>query len=214
MKNFTTLIVVLLIGMCHAQNRDPEAQALLNEMSAKAKGYDNMVLEFKYALENSEENIHQETRGDITLVGDNYVLNILGITRVFDGENLITISPEDEEVTISKQNTVEENTITPSELLNFYEEGYNYKMDIVQNVKGRKIQYIKLTPIDSNSEISYVLLGIDSSTKHVYKLIEIGNNATKTTLTINAFKTNQPLSESLFTFDASKYNDYFINKLD
>jgi len=214
MKNFTTFILTLIIGFCQAQNRDPKAQTLLNEMSAKANEYDNMVLEFKYALDNSEENIHQETRGDITLVGDNYVLNILGITRIFDGEKLITISPEDEEVTISTQNTAEENTITPSQLLTFYEEGYNYKMDIIQNVRGRKIQYIKLNPIDSNSEISYVLLGIDTNTKHVYNLIEIGSNGTRTTLTINAFKTNQPLSKSLFTFDAAKYSDYYINNLD
>ena len=128
--------------MCHAQNRDPEAQNLLEKVSAKVNGYDNMVLEFKYVLDNSEENIHQETRGDITLVGDNYVLNILGITRIYDGQKLTTISPEDEEVTISTQNTAEENTITPSQLLSFYEEGYNYKMDIIQNVRGRKIQYI------------------------------------------------------------------------
>ena len=214
MKNFTTFILTLIIGFCQAQNRDPKAQTLLNEMSAKVNEYDNMVLEFKYALDNSEENIHQETRGDITLVGDNYVLNILGITRIFDGKKLITISPEDEEVTISTQNTAEENTITPSQLLTFYEEGYNYKMDIIQNVRGRKIQYIKLNPIDSNSEISYVLLGIDTNTKHVYNLIEIGSNGTRTTLTINAFKTNQPLSKSLFTFDAAKYSDYYINNLD
>ena len=200
--------------MCHAQNRDPEAQNLLEKVSAKVNGYDNMVLEFKYVLDNSEENIHQETRGDITLVGDNYVLNILGITRIYDGQKLTTISPEDEEVTISTQNTAEENTITPSQLLSFYEEGYNYKMDIIQNVRGRKIQYIKLNPIDSNTEIDYVLLGIDIYTSHVYNLIEIGSNGTKTTLTINTFKTNQPLSGSLFSFDASKYSDYFINNLD
>ena len=200
--------------MCHAQNRDPEAQDLLEKVSNKVNGYDNMVLEFKYVLDNSEENIHQETRGDITLVGDNYVLNILGITRIYDGQKLTTISPEDEEVTISTQNTAEENTITPSQLLSFYEEGYNYKMDIIQNVRGRKIQYIKLNPIDSNTEIDYVLLGIDIYTSHVYNLIEIGSNGTKTTLTISTFKTNQPLSESLFSFDASKYSDYFINNLD
>ena len=214
MKNLIAFILTISIGVCNAQNRDPEAQALLEQVSAKVNGYDNMVLEFKYVLDNSEENIHQETRGEITLVGDNYVLNILGITRIFDGQKLITISPEDEEVTISTQNTAEENTITPSQLLSFYEQGYNYKMDIIQNIRGRKIQYIKLNPIDSNTEIDYVLLGIDINTKHVYNLIEIGSNATKTTLTINAFKTNQPLSESLFSFEASKYIDYFINNLD
>ena len=72
-------------------------------------------MEFKYVLDNSEENIHQETRGDVTLVGDKYVLNILGITRIYDGQKLTTISPEDEEVTISTENTAEENTITPSQ---------------------------------------------------------------------------------------------------
>jgi len=191
-----------------------EAKSLLDQVSAKVNGYENMVLDFKYVLDNNEENIHQETRGNVTLVGDNYLLNILGITRMFDGEKLITISPEDEEVTISTQNTAEENTITPSQLLSFYEEGYTYKMDIIQNIRGRKIQYIKLTPIDSTTEIKYVLLGIDINTKHVYNLIEIGNNATKTTLTITTFKTNQPLPKTLFVFDPSKYNDYFINTLD
>ena len=71
-----------------------------------------------------------------------------------------------------------------------------------------------MNPIDSNTEIDYVLLGIDIYTNHIYNLIEIGSNGTKTTLTISTFKTNQPLSESLFSFDASKYSDYFINNLD
>jgi outer membrane lipoprotein-sorting protein len=214
MKKIIVFILAISSMTFHAQNRESEAKSLLDQVSAKVNGYENMVLDFKYVLDNNEENIHQETRGNVTLVGDNYLLNILGITRMFDGEKLITISPEDEEVTISTQNTAEENTITPSQLLSFYEEGYTYKMDIIQNIRGRKIQYIKLTPIDSTTEIKYVLLGIDINTKHVYNLIEIGNNATKTTLTITTFKTNQPLPKTLFVFDPSKYNDYFINTLD
>ena len=205
---------MLSISFCQGQIPDPEAQQLLDQVSAKVKGYDSMTLEFKYVLENTEENIKQETRGDVTLKGDKYVLNILGITRMFDGKSLITISPEDEEVTISSNNTTDENTITPSKLLSFYEDGYNYKMDVIQNIMGRKIQYIKLHPIDSESEIKYVLLGIDSNTKHVYNLIEIGTNDTKTILTINSFKTNQPLSKTFFEFDAKKHSDYYINQLD
>ena len=99
-------------------------------------------------------------------------------------------------------------------MLSFYEKGFTYKMDIIQNIKGRKVQYVKLTPIKSSSEIKYVLLGIDNETKHIYNLIEVGKNGTKTTLTVNSFKTNEALSKSLFTFDSSKYTDYYINKLD
>ena len=111
-------------------------------------------------------------------------------------------------------NDNEEDVITPSKMLSFYEDGYTYTLDIEQSIKGRKIQYIKLTPIDSNSEIEYILLGIDSQTKHIYNLIQLGKNGTKTTFTVNSFKTNEPLPKTLFTFEANKYQDYYINKLD
>jgi outer membrane lipoprotein-sorting protein len=210
MKQIVIAVVVLISSFGFAQN----AESLLNDVYNKTKSYNNISIDFKYVLQNTSENINQETRGDVVMEGDKYILNILGITRIYDGKTLYTISPEDEEVTISSDNSEEESTITPSKMLSFYKEGYTYEMDIVQNVKGRKIQYVKLNPIDTNSEIKQVLLGIDANTKHIYNLIEIGKNGTKTTLTVNSFKTNEPISKTLFTFDESKYRDYYINRLD
>jgi len=211
-----TIILAFLIACStatFAQNKN-KAKKLLDKVNDKVKSYDNISIDFKYVLTNTEENIKQETHGDVIMQGEKYILNIMGVTRIYDGKILYNISPEDEEVTISSENTEDENTITPSKMLSFYEEGYNYSIDIVQNIKGRKIQYIKLVPIDSKSEIKYVLLGIDIRTKHIYNLIEVGANNTKTTLTVNSFKTNMPLSKTLFTFDKKKYKDYYINKLD
>ena len=87
-------------------------------------------------------------------------------------------------------------------------------MDILQDVKGRKIQYIKLIPISSKDQRKEILLGIDLQTKHIYNLIEVGKNSTRTTLTVNSFKTNQPISKNQFTFDESKYKSYYINRID
>ncbi|WP_298344323.1 outer membrane lipoprotein carrier protein LolA [uncultured Algibacter sp.] len=211
MKRLIAVILITLSVSTFAQNK---AKSLLNEVSEKVKNYDNISLDFKYALENQSENIKQETKGDVVMQGDKYRLNILGVTRLFDGNKLYTISTEDEEVTISSDSEDEIDAITPSKMLSFYEDGYTYKLDITQNINGRKIQYVKLTPIDSNSEIKSILLGIDAQTKNIYNLIQIGKNGTKTTLTVNSFKTNIPLSKTLFTFDANKYKDYYINKLD
>ncbi|UKM63897.1 outer membrane lipoprotein carrier protein LolA [Flavobacteriaceae bacterium GSB9] len=208
------LFAILLISFSMNTFAQNEAKVLLNEVSEKVKSYENISLDFKYILENVSENIKQETKGDVVLEGDKYRLNILGVTRLFDGKTLYSISPEDEEVTISSHIEDENEAITPSKMLSFYEDGYTYAIDIQQNIKGRKIQYIKLTPIDSNSEIRNILLGIDANTKHIYNLIQVGNNGTKTTLTVNSFKTNIPIPKSLFTFDASKYKDYYINKID
>ena len=77
-------------------------------------------------------------------------------------------------------------------------------MDITQNVKGREIQYVKLTPKDSNAEIKNILLGIDSQTKHIYNLIQTQENGTKVTITVKTFKTDQPLAQNLFTFNESQ----------
>ncbi|MGA1226011.1 MAG: LolA family protein [Tamlana sp.] len=211
MKKLLTLLLITLSVSTFSQNK---GKTLLNEVSEKVKSYDNISIEFKYVLENLSENIKQETKGDVIMEGDKYRLNILGVTRLFDGKTLYSISPEDEEVTISSSNDDKNDDITPSKMLSFYEDGYTYQLDIEQNIKGRKIQYVKLTPIDSNSEIKNILLGIDAQTKHIYNLIQVGKNGTKTTLTVNSFKTNEPLSKTLFTFDTNKYQDYYINKLD
>lgn len=208
------IIVVILLTISFNSFAQDKAKALLQEVSNKAKSYDNIAIDFKYVLENTSENIKQETKGDVIMQGDKYRLNILGVTQLFDGKTLYSISPEDEEVTISSENNNEDDVITPSKMLSFYEDGYMYALDIEQNIKGRKIQYVKLTPIDSNSEIKNILLGIDTNTKHIYNLIQVGKNGSQTILTVNSFKTNAPLSKTLFTFDADKYKDYYINTLD
>lgn len=212
MKKLSILFITLFITT-FSQAQD--AKVLLKEVSAKARSYENISIDFKYNLNNSKENVNQETRGDVTLQGDKYVLNWLGTTRIFDGKNIYTIVPEDEEVTISAYNPKDDKDVTPSKMLTFYEKGYTYKMDIEQNVKGRKIQYVKLIPIDSKSEIKNILLGIDVQTKHIYKLIQTDAKGTKYTVTVNSFKTNQPISKTLFTFDEAKYKkeNYYINRL-
>jgi outer membrane lipoprotein-sorting protein len=43
--------------------------------------------------------------------------------------------------------------------------------------------------------------------KHIYQLIQTGENGSKTTFTITTFKPNQKLSESLFSFDTIKYSE-------
>ena len=209
-KNVLAILLIALTINSFAQNK---AKTLLNQVSQKVKSYDNISIEFKYVLENTAERIKQETKGDVVLQGEKYKLNILGVTRLYDGKKLYSISTEDEEITISSEKDSEEDAITPSKMLSFYEDGYTYAMDIEQNINGRKIQLVKLTPIDSKSEIKYILLGIDNQTKHIYNLMQIGKNGTKTTLTVNSFKTNEPLSKSLFTFDANKYKGYYINRI-
>ncbi|WP_279625720.1 LolA family protein [Flavobacterium xinjiangense] len=216
-KNMTkkyVLITALLFFTFLAQAQDKKAKDLLDQVTAKVKSYDSIIIDFKYSLNNAKENINQDSKGNVTMKGNQYVLNFMGITKIFDGNKTYTIVPEDEEITISKVNEKDDNAITPSKMLTFFNTGYRYSMDILQDIKGRKIQYIKLIPTSGKDQRKEVLLGIDVQTKHIYNLIETGKKGTKTTLTVNSFKTNQPLSKNQFTFTQSKYPNYYINKLD
>ncbi len=206
-----TLIFIFSLSM---QAQDKKAKALLDQVTTKVRSYSNIVIDFKYTLNNSKENINQDSKGNVILKGNQYVLNFMGVTKIFDGKKSYTIVPEDEEVTVSSVNESDDNAITPSKMLTFFNSGYKYYMDIVQDVRGRKIQYIKLIPTNAKDQRKEILLGIDVRTKHIYNLIEIGKKGTKTTLTVNSFKTNQPLSKNQFTFVQSKYSNYYINKLD
>ncbi len=213
MKKFFQITALLLLGFS-IQAQDKKAKELLDQVTAKVKSYDNIVIDFKYSLNNAKENINQDSKGNVTMKGNQYVLNLMGVTKIFDGKKSYTINPEDEEVTISTVNEKDEKVITPSKMLTFFNSGYVCKMDIIQDVKGRKIQYIKLIPTNVKDQRKEILLGIDTQTKHIYNLIEVGKKGTKTTLTVNSFKTNQPLSKNQFIFAESKYPKYSINKLD
>jgi len=215
MKFLKSLVLALFVGIFSTQAQDSQkAKALLDEVSAKIKSYENITIEFKYALNNAKENINQESKGNVTLKGNLYHLNFMGVTKIFDGKKVYTIVPEDEEITISKFDDSDKDAVTPNKMLTFFNSGFKYSWDIVQNVKGRKIQYVKLVPISSKDQRKEILIGVDAQTKHIYNLIEIGKNGTRTTLTVNSFKTDQPLSKNHFTFTESKYPNYYINQLD
>jgi outer membrane lipoprotein-sorting protein len=207
------LLMVLFIGFS-AQAQDAKAKALLDKVTAKIKSYNNITIDFKYSLHNAKENVNQDSKGTVVMKGNQYVLNFMGITKLFDGKKTYTIVPEDEEITVSALNEKDDSAITPSKMLTFFNKGYKFSMDIVQNVSGKKIQYIKLVPINSKDQRKEILLGIDSKANNIYNIIEIGKKGTKTTLTVNSFKTNQALPKNQFTFAASKYPNYYINKLD
>ena len=209
MKNYWCMLL-LFCSAVQAQT-SMEAKQLLDRVAEKMKTYDNLSFDFTYALVNQKENIRQETKGVITVAGENYRLEIPEVIQIFDGQQRYTIVPENEEVTISGADSEDEMVINPTELLFFYQEGYGYHMDIQQNVSGRQIQYVKLIPANQEEQMAYLLLGIDRSNLSIYRLIEIGTNGTQTTLTVKNFSTNQTLASNLFTFDAADYPDYYIN---
>ena len=210
MKKIGILFLSLFITTITFSQEAEKAKALLDEVSAKMGAYKNMYIGFSQTLSNEDAGIKEgdepPIRGDINLEGEKYSLDYLGNKFIYDGKKLYVINKEEKEISITDGDLEgDDGFIYPSKLLTFYKEGYNFKMGKLKTINGKKIQFVTLNPIDSNSDIVKVELGIDAKTKHIYKLIQTGSNTSKTTFTITKFKSNQTLSENFFKFDKEKY---------
>lgn len=214
-RNIIVLGLALLMTTASTELVAQDAKGLLDQVAQQVKSYSTIAIDFKWKLDNQKEQVSQETRGDVALMGEKYKLSMMGITRLFDGNKLYTIATEDFEVSIAPYDPSEDKDITPSKLLTFYQEGYTYQWDITQRVGSRRIQYIKLLPIDANAEIKDLLLGIDLETKQIYKLIQTDDQGTRYTLTVQSFDTDSLITEQDFTLDLDAYQQqgYYINHL-
>ena len=220
MKKLVTLSVIalFLVAFTTEENNPPKeknaGKALLDKVVSKAKSYKNMVIDFKYAINNSAEKINQESTGKVMLQGNKYHLSFMGVTKLFDGKKIYTIVPEDEEITVSNHDENDANAMSPNKIFTFFKKGFKFAMDIKQPMAGKTIQYVKLTPSSVTDKRKEILIGIDTKTNHIYNLIEVGKNGTRTTLTVSSFKFNQTLAKNQFTFVKAKYPNYYINKAD
>jgi outer membrane lipoprotein-sorting protein len=208
------LLILIIAGLQHnLQAQDnPQAVKLLKSVTDKLNGYKNIYAEFKYTLNNKKAGVKQETKGKVTIQGNKFYANYMGIDDIYDGQKRYQIIHENEEINISTHR--DEDEFTPHKIFTFYQKGYTKKMDIKQNNKGRLIQYVKLIPRNSNSPEKYILLGINLKTKNINNAIIVEKNGSMINLDITKFQTNQVLPQKLFQFDKNKYPDYYVNELD
>jgi len=208
-KTILILLIYLNCNSIYSQN-DSRAISLLNKVSEKIDSSVSFKISFTYTLENISEGINQNSDGSIIIKQDNYLLDFMGIKQLSDANKIYSIVPENEEIIISNVEDDDNNTIKPSKLLVFYRDGYLILWDKNEVIDDNVIQFVKLIPIDSVSDIDYLLLGIDTTTNDIKKLVEIGKNQTKTILTVKSIEYDILIEDNLFVFNKDDYPTYYI----
>ena len=210
-KNIKSAFVLFFITFVGFSQSDQRARQLLNQVSEVYASFETMSMTFAYQLDNATEGISQKEEGTILVDNDKYKLTIMGIQQLFDGTSIYTIDDLNEEVIVQDESSLD-NPLNPLDIFEFHKEGYLLQWDIAQRVSGRDIRYIKLIPTETESKSKYLLLGIDTATKQLYKIIDLGMNGTDTTFTIEEFAANTPIAPKNFVFDDDKYKNYYIDR--
>lgn len=208
-KTILILLIYLNCNSIYSQN-DSRAISLLNKVSEKIDSSVSFKISFTYTLENISEGINQNSDGSIIIKEDNYLLDFMGIKQLSDANKIYSIVPENEEIIISNIEDDDNNTIKPSKLLVFYRDGYLILWDKKEIIDDNVIQFVKLIPIDSVSDIDYLLLGVNTTTNDIKKLIEIGKNQTKTILSVKSIEYDILIEDDLFVFNKDNYPTYYI----
>ena len=204
------LLLISLIAtqiICHAQiSSDPVAKTLLDEVSSATDAHEAIYISFEYNLNNKSENIQENTAGELTLKKNQYTLSFMGINQISDGENVWTIMEDDEEIQISEIDLDDENTLTPSNLLKMYEEGFIYQM----KEKDGKLQTIELLP-ENADEVDYlkIHLIVDTQLKQIVKLKQFGNNLTESEYVIKEFSPTT-IDDNKFILNTSDFPEFDI----
>ena len=183
-----------------SQGKVPNATALLDEVSAKAKSHKSLKVDFAYTMVNAKAKINEEKTGTLLVAGDKYKMTAAGQTVICDGKTIWTYISASNEVQVNALENKDE-ALTPSKLLTSY--NANFKSKIIKSTDNT-VESIELTPMTSKN-FTKAILGVDKIKKQVKSFILYDKSGNTFTYKIKTYLTDTPVTDADFTFDAKKF---------
>jgi outer membrane lipoprotein-sorting protein len=208
MKNI--LLIALLIGFTVsgiAQN-DKKATAILDEVSVKTKSYKTIKIDFTYAMDNAKEKIHDKFKGTLVSKGDKYKLTAAGQDVISDGKTIWTYLKDANEVQINNVGE-DEDSFTPTKMLSGYTK--DFKSKFIEE-KGNN-QVIELYPLKKGKTFTKVRLTIDKAKKQISRFVIYDRNGSTFSYIIDKFVADQPIADTVFTFNKAEHPGVDVNDM-
>lgn len=206
-----SLLFIATIANALAQ-KDAEAAAIFNKMSAKYHAYNTIKSTFSFTVEDKQSRTTTSQNGILIVQAktNKYHLtlysaeldkkNTIEEEIMSDGKNQWTYIKKDKEVQL---NNIDKSgdSFNPAQMFTMYEKGYKYIYTGDENVAGRVCQIIDLTPEDDKKEFFKVRLTIDKLKKQIYSALIFDKNGINFNYIITGFTPNVIVPETTFSFD-------------
>ncbi len=211
MKKTVLLLVanLLIFSSLMSQVQETKAENILDKVASKTTSYNTVKIIFSYSMDNEEQDIHENYRGEIISKGDKYRLKVAGQEIINNGKKVWTYIPDAQEVQLN--NVSEENTrFNPTQLIRNYKA--NYETELIEKTKeqNRKLAVIKLIPKNENETFKRAHLVVDTTRDEIYKLIIFGDMGNKFTYTVEELLPNISVPEDSFRFSKENHPDVDI----
>ncbi|HEY1038890.1 MAG TPA: outer membrane lipoprotein carrier protein LolA [Bacteroidia bacterium] len=205
MKNSIKAIVVLLATSLSvfAQDQDPKAKAILDDVSKTTKAYKTITTEYSLSVKNKDNKETDKQSGKVQVKGNKFRLELKGNTIVCDGKTVWTINHDAKEVSVKNYEPAGDDGLDPTKIFTMYEKGYKYKYDKEEKIGTTSVSVINLYPSvkPEKKKFHTVKLSVDKMKKQVKQLKMLMKDGGSQTYEVKSMTPNTDLADSLFVVD-------------
>lgn len=207
MKKLVYLLLSLLSISAIAQDQDPKAKAILDDLSKTTKAYKTITADYNYTIYNKDKKQTDKLSGKVQVKGQKFKLTIPGNVIVCDGKTIWNHNKDAQEVTIKNFDPANEDQLNPSKIFTLYETGYKYKYDKEEKVGAATCHIIDLYPSvkPEKKKFHTIKLYIDKVKKQVVQLKMLMKDGGTQLYEIKSFKPNAEIPDAAFTFDTKSF---------
>ncbi len=204
MKIFALLLMPFMV----LSQSHEEAKKLLNQVYEITLALESQHILFTNTIEvPSNEGLKtRSSTGELFTISEKVRVKTNAFEFLSDGNKAYLIYPDDEEIEVVA--TDEETSLSPSDILKNYQNGYSYKMAGRSTDQGKVIQYIRLRPI-SSEEVKEILIGINMKTMLLDNYTQFGTNGSNNIFSVDNYEINTSLDTELFNIDGQEFLGFY-----
>jgi outer membrane lipoprotein carrier protein len=205
-KNIIFVLFLMIFGyqVVYAQQNDPKATAILNDVSAKYKAMSSLRAVFAMSAENAQEKVTETQNGTLYAKGSMYKLELVNQEIISDNKTVWTYLKDANEVQINNYEP-DASSINPAEIFTIYEKDFYYQLSGEESVGGKAYHVIELTPHDKSRSYFKIKLLVDKADKTIKSAKIFDKSGTRMNIDVQKLTPNFTLNETFFSFDPKKY---------
>jgi outer membrane lipoprotein-sorting protein len=203
MKKFLLLLFIGCFTLVNAQDQDPKAKAILEDVSKTTKSYKTIAADVVFTIYNSDKKMVEKPQTwKVQVKGQKFRLEIPGTTIVCDGKTLWNYNKDAKEVTIKNFDANSEDQ-NPSTIFTMYETGYKYKYDKEEKVGATVCHAIDLYPAvkPEKKKFHRVVLLVNKAKKQIVQLKMMMKDGGTQIYDVKSMKPNSEMADNMFVFD-------------
>lgn len=217
MKKIVFLVLAALSLNLGAQDQDPKAKAILDDLSKTTKNYKTIVADFVFTMMNKDKKQLEKWSGKAQIKGQKFKMEIPGNTIVCDGKTMWNYNKDAKEVTIKNFEAANDDQLNPSKIFTMYESGFKYKFDKEEKVGAVTCSVIDLYPSvkPEKKKFHTIKLFVDKTKKQVIMVKMMMKDGGTTTYEVKTMKPNSEIAETAFVFDTKGFKpDQIVDERD